>query len=579
MLKFTSNNDKEKKEREASILTKMTLGRSFKEDHSIFKNIHSFLKPKKKQSFTEPQKEIEEAQDIDDTIDVFPLAPELKRTYNFYEEFQENILPITSNAISADFPSLSSPSRDRIGYQPNDVIMQDTSQIMSSVDHESYWKANNASFSAIQDAQVEEEVLLNTSLSLQIGRPRPLRRNSYNSVGGNSGGRTHRHNNLATLKRDRKQPARITRSGLRRINSTDVSQKEICTYAHQENNNNKSARKAFEPRLSESGIPFYHDENNNNDQFPRITAETLKRIVQEGIYKPHYSAYHIVDCRFEYEFKGGHVTNALNISSREDLEREFIHNERSVPTLLIFHCEFSSYRGPMMASHLRNCDRMVNYDNYPDLLYPDILVLEGGYKEFFDCYPSLCYPCKYVGMDSSENLLDRDYELERFRQDSKKMISRNSSLQKLTSVPSSSKSSAKKLSTKRDQSNGTHKLNCTASPSFKYEIPPKLSLSRYSNNSIFGSSDDNSSLSRLSITSSPNVSTSKILLMDGMDGASCYSSDEGDSTFTTPIGSIATPTEKKGTNQRNETENASLNPVRKLLFSNILKEEEGEASD
>lgn len=579
MLKFTSNNDKEKKEREARVLPKMTLGRPFKDDSSIFKNIHSFLKPKKKQSFAEPQMGIEEAQDIDDTVDVFPLAPELKRTYNFYEERQESILPITSNPISADFPSLSSSSRDRIGHETSDVVMQDTSQIMSSENHKSCWKSNSASFSAIQDTQVEEEVLLNTSVSLQIGRPRPLRRNSYNSVSGNNGGRSYRHSNLAALKRDR-NPARVTRTALRRFNSTDVSQKEISTCPMQlDDNNNKSAHKAFESRLSESGIPFYHDENNNNDQFPRITAETLKRIVQEDIYKPHYSAYYIVDCRFEYEFKGGHVNNALNISSREDLEQEFVHNERSLPTLLIFHCEFSSYRGPMMASHLRNCDRMVNYDNYPDLLYPDILILEGGYKEFFDCYPSLCYPCKYVGMDSSENLLDRDHELERFRQDSKKMISRNSSLQKLTSVPSSSKSSAKKLSNRQDQPNGSYKFNSIPSPSFKYEAPPKLSLSRYSNNSIFGSSDDSSSVSRLSISSSPNISTSKILLMDGMDGDSCYSSDEGDSTFTTPIASIATPTGKKSTDHRNEIENPSLNPVRKLLFSNILREEEGEASE
>ena len=38
------------------------------------------------------------------------------------------------------------------------------------------------------------------------------------------------------------------------------------------------------------------------------------------------------------------------------------------------------FRGPMMAKHLRKCDRMCNYDNYPLLTYPDIAILEGGYK-------------------------------------------------------------------------------------------------------------------------------------------------------------------------------------------------------
>lgn len=84
--------------------------------------------------------------------------------------------------------------------------------------------------------------------------------------------------------------------------------------------------------------------------------------------------------------------NSVNIHSRDDIENEFIHkvlhgdthnrnnNNSNLPTLLVIHCEFSSHRGPLLASHLRNCDRIINQDHYPKLFYPDILILDGGYK-------------------------------------------------------------------------------------------------------------------------------------------------------------------------------------------------------
>lgn len=57
------------------------------------------------------------------------------------------------------------------------------------------------------------------------------------------------------------------------------------------------------------------------------------------------------------------------------------NNGKPKPHVLIFHCEFSSERGPKLARSLRNHDRGVNV--YPHLHYPEIYVLKDGYKEFF----------------------------------------------------------------------------------------------------------------------------------------------------------------------------------------------------
>lgn len=49
--------------------------------------------------------------------------------------------------------------------------------------------------------------------------------------------------------------------------------------------------------------------------------------------------------------------------------------------LLVFHCEFSSERGPRMCRFVRERDRDLN--EYPNLHYPELYILKGGYKDFF----------------------------------------------------------------------------------------------------------------------------------------------------------------------------------------------------
>lgn len=57
-----------------------------------------------------------------------------------------------------------------------------------------------------------------------------------------------------------------------------------------------------------------------------------------------------------------------------------------------------------MALHVRNYDRMINAVNYPHLYYPQVYILDGGYKNFFVQYPAQCDPPgQYVPMRNVHN--------------------------------------------------------------------------------------------------------------------------------------------------------------------------------
>lgn len=120
----------------------------------------------------------------------------------------------------------------------------------------------------------------------------------------------------------------------------------------------------------------------------RISACTLADAMQ-GRYEGLFSSLHVIDCRYDYEFEGGHIENAVNFVDPRQFVTEFFDNP--IPdALLVFHCEFSHNRGPQMAMHFRNYDRDANRARYPAMHYPQIYVLEGGYRAFYRAYPELC---------------------------------------------------------------------------------------------------------------------------------------------------------------------------------------------
>ncbi|KAA6401796.1 MAG: putative mitotic inducer phosphatase Cdc25 [Streblomastix strix] len=96
--------------------------------------------------------------------------------------------------------------------------------------------------------------------------------------------------------------------------------------------------------------------------------------------------YMIVDTRWPYEYEGGHIITALNIWSRQSIQKHFFERvlEHHENLLIFFHCEFSTHRAPALATHLRNLDRQNN--QYPKLDYPYIFLIKNGYSYFYEKY-------------------------------------------------------------------------------------------------------------------------------------------------------------------------------------------------
>lgn len=87
---------------------------------------------------------------------------------------------------------------------------------------------------------------------------------------------------------------------------------------------------------------FFNDE----EAIPRISKKTMIEVL-DGKYKGCYDQSLIVDCRFEYEYDGGHIEGAVNFNNKEELASKLFQDPSPQKTMLIFHCEYSAHRAPI----------------------------------------------------------------------------------------------------------------------------------------------------------------------------------------------------------------------------------------
>ncbi|POW05199.1 hypothetical protein PSHT_10901, partial [Puccinia striiformis] len=173
----------------------------------------------------------------------------------------------------------------------------------------------------------------------------------------------------------------------------------------------------------------------SNDGLMRISPDTMDRLL-EGLYDDSISQKIVVDCRFGYEYEGGHIRAAINIHDKTNVDKMLLQGEvfargqRDVPlpsesgkmdsagqgkkVVVVFHCEYSAMRAPTIAKYLREQDRHMNMTHYPALYYPEVYILEGGYARYFAHSPQNC-DGTYVKMDDPGHRSDRHADLNQFR--------------------------------------------------------------------------------------------------------------------------------------------------------------------
>eukprot|EP00484_Ammonia_sp_Unknown_P020717 CAMPEP_0197025362 /NCGR_PEP_ID=MMETSP1384-20130603/5729_1 /TAXON_ID=29189 /ORGANISM="Ammonia sp." /LENGTH=594 /DNA_ID=CAMNT_0042453889 /DNA_START=81 /DNA_END=1865 /DNA_ORIENTATION=+ len=132
-----------------------------------------------------------------------------------------------------------------------------------------------------------------------------------------------------------------------------------------------------------------------------ISSETLMQILTGCFAKPHLFDYFvIIDCRYDYEYLGGHIRGAINVSDQVLMEMLFkanmnLREVRSQRIAWIFHCEYSKHRGPQTCKYFRKLDREMNEHRYPHISYPHVYVLQGGYKKFWNRYKDSYWTLKH----------------------------------------------------------------------------------------------------------------------------------------------------------------------------------------
>eukprot|EP00808_Paulinella_micropora_P021532 g38816.t1 len=123
----------------------------------------------------------------------------------------------------------------------------------------------------------------------------------------------------------------------------------------------------------------------------------------------------LLDCRFRYEFEGGHIRGARHIPDEQHLHDLLFPSgtphqappaRRKKNLYVVLYCEHSTLRAPTLYTYIREFDcrqKPLSSSSFcssplPSLSYPFLYLLVGGYKQFFDHFSYLCHPGQYVSM-------------------------------------------------------------------------------------------------------------------------------------------------------------------------------------
>jgi len=122
-----------------------------------------------------------------------------------------------------------------------------------------------------------------------------------------------------------------------------------------------------------------------------LRPEDFKKMLRGDFSGQLFKKMLIFDCRYKYEYSGARFTNAINanfdgnwqeVVKRNTFENELIASQGQ-DTAIVFHCEYSKKRGKIEMEWFRRHDRAVNAKRYPQLTFPHVRLLKGGFKTFW----------------------------------------------------------------------------------------------------------------------------------------------------------------------------------------------------
>lgn len=156
---------------------------------------------------------------------------------------------------------------------------------------------------------------------------------------------------IELIKCDPKQKARENRKKQKRkmsfvFNSCVETQSVKLVLPHHIINRN-SAMNAITPSLIHTLLK--ETSSNTNSTLSGLNSFNLKQ--EESIPKVHFNDLIMIDCRFNYEFKGGSIKGSIGISDPITLEHIFIKNRKMFQNKEFKHL-FSQYRDSVMSINL-----------------------------------------------------------------------------------------------------------------------------------------------------------------------------------------------------------------------------------
>ncbi|CAD8079441.1 unnamed protein product [Paramecium primaurelia] len=140
------------------------------------------------------------------------------------------------------------------------------------------------------------------------------------------------------------------------------------------------------------------EENDGLNRLQHFEKDAVNYITSETLYK-NANDITLFDCRYKFEFEGGHIHGATHLCNPFEIESIFFKQIPTVKPVIVLYCEFSEKRSVQIYKQIRNTDR--NLNQYPNLHYPDLYILNKGFSNYSLEYPSQIQG-KYIRMDSKE---------------------------------------------------------------------------------------------------------------------------------------------------------------------------------